>query len=243
MIYSEAPPRIFNLFFVIDVFLCPYLYMQQIWTNRLKFLKNSTFIGKYCKIQMKYQNRVKKMPQSEEITKLLQSGDSESFEKLLPLIYGELRSLATSLFRTERADHTLQPTALVHEAYLKLIKDESISWQNRAHFFGSVANSMRQILVNHAKAHCRQKRGGGQTLIELDDSIGSNCLNIDVLALHESLEALAFLDERQAKIVELRFFGGLTLNETAAALEVSTATVSREWEMARTWLFRRLSGT
>lgn len=177
-----------------------------------------------------------------EITGLLQAGDGAALEKLLPLVYDELKSLANGLFRRERAGHTLQPTALVHEAYLKLVgEDGKISWQNRAHFFGIAANSMRQILVNHAKARNRQKRGGGQTLIVLDDSISfSYAKDLDVLALHEALEMLAQLDGRQAKIVELRFFGGLTLEETAAVLEISTATVSREWEMARTWLYRQL---
>lgn len=182
------------------------------------------------------------MADSGEITRLLQAGDGESLDKLLPLVYDELKNLANSLFRRERANHTLQPTALIHETYLKLVDGNSdISWQNRAHFFGIAANSMRQILVNHAKSHNRQKRGGGRTLISLDDSINfSYAEDLDVLALHESLETLAQLDRRQAKIVELRFFGGLTLDETAEMLEISTATVSREWEMARTWLYRQL---
>lgn len=182
------------------------------------------------------------MADSEEVTRLLQAGDAESLAKLLPLVYDELRSLAAALLHRERANHTLQPTALVHEAYLKLTTGNGkLSWQNRAHFFGIAANSMRQILVNHAKAHGRQKRGGGQTLIALDDSVSfSYAHDLDVLALNEALETLAQLDGRQAKIVELRFFGGLTLEETATVLEVSTATVSREWEMARTWLYRQL---
>jgi RNA polymerase sigma factor (TIGR02999 family) len=182
------------------------------------------------------------MADSGEITRLLQAGDDQSLEKLLPLVYGELKSLAHSLFRSERANHTLQPTALVHEAYLKLVSGDNISWQNRAHFFGIAANSMRQILVNHAIARRRQKRGGGQTLMALDDSVSfPYAQDLDVIALNESLDALAQLDPRQAKIVELRFFGGLTIDETAAVLNISSATVSREWEMARTWLYCQLS--
>jgi RNA polymerase sigma factor (TIGR02999 family) len=182
------------------------------------------------------------MADSGEITRLLQDGDNQSLEKLLPLVYAELKNLANSLFRSERANHTLQPTALVHEAYLKLVSGDNISWQNRAHFFGIAANSMRQILVNHAMARQRQKRGGGQTLMALDDSVSfSYGQDLDVIALNESLETLAQLDPRQAKIVELRFFGGLTIDETAAVLNISTATVSREWEMARTWLYCQLS--
>jgi RNA polymerase sigma factor (TIGR02999 family) len=182
------------------------------------------------------------MADSGEITRLLQHGDDQSLEKLLPLVYGELKSLANSLFRSERANHTLQPTALVHEAYLKLVSGANISWQNRAHFFGIAANAMRQILVNHAKARQCQKRGGGQTLMALDDSVSfPYSQDLDVIALNESLETLAQLDPRQAKIVELRFFGGLTIDETAAVLNISSATVSREWEMARTWLYCQLS--
>lgn len=185
------------------------------------------------------------MADKAEITKLLQAGDEESLAKLLPLVYDELRSLAAALFSRERANHTLQPTALVHEAYLRLTTgSDKLSWQNRAHFFGIAANSMRQILVNHAKARRREKRGGGQTLIALDESISfSYARDLDVLALNEALETLAQLDARQVRIVELRFFGGLTLEETATMLDVSTATVSREWEMARTWLYRQLSGS
>lgn len=183
------------------------------------------------------------MAESGEVTRLLQAGDDESLAKLLPLVYNELRSLAAALLHHERANHTLQPTALVHEAYLKLTAgNDQLSWQNRAHFFGIAANSMRQILVNYAKAQRRQKRGGGQTLIALDDSVSfSYAQDLDVLALNEALETLAQLDGRQAKIVELRFFAGLTLEETATVLEFSTATVSREWDMARTWLYRQLS--
>lgn len=180
---------------------------------------------------------------SGEITNLLQNGDVDSLDKLLPLIYDELKKMASNMFRNERSDHTLQPTALVHEAYIKLVADGSgISWQNRAHFFGIAANSMRQILVNHAKARGREKRGGGRTLIALDDSVSfSYESDLDVLSLNESIETLAALDARQAKIIELRFFGGLTLKETAEVMEISTATVSREWEMARTWLYREMS--
>lgn len=182
------------------------------------------------------------MPDNGEITRLLQAGDGESLERLLPLVYGELKTLASSLFQNEREDHTLQPTALVHEAYLKLIRETNVSWQNRAHFFGIAANSMRQILVNHAKAHRRQKRGGGRTFITLDDSAGfTEPRNVDILALNEALVMLKELDARQAKIVELRFFGGLTLKETATVMEISTASVSREWEMARAWLYRQLN--
>lgn len=181
---------------------------------------------------------------SGNITEILRSGDRETLGELLPLVYGELRNIAARLFQSERGDHTLQPTALVHETYIKLVGDENISWQNRAHFFGIAARSMRQILVNHAISRQRKKRGGGRTLITLDESFGSESNeNIDVLALHEALEQLGQLDERQSRIVELRFFGGLTLKETAAVLEISTATVSREWEMARAWLYRQLSVT
>jgi RNA polymerase sigma factor (TIGR02999 family) len=183
------------------------------------------------------------MANAGEITKLLQQGDSQSLEKLLPIVYDELRGLAAALFRGEfRVNHTLQPTALVHEAYLKLIGDaDKISWQNRAHFFGIAARSMRQILVNHAVAHRAEKRGGGQTVLALDEAVSFfQTQDIEVLALHEALEKLAGLDQKQAEVVELKFFGGLTNEETAEVLQISVSTVKREWEMARSWLYREL---
>ncbi len=167
-------------------------------------------------------------------------------EELLPVVYGELRELAGALFRGEyRANHTLQPTALVHEAYIRLIGNENgISWQNRAHFFGIAARSMRQILVNHAESYRAEKRGGGQTHLVLDEAISFfQTQDIEIMALHEALEKLNGLDKKQAEIVELKFFGGLTSEETAEVLGISLSTVKREWEMARSWLFRELKST
>lgn len=184
------------------------------------------------------------MPETSNITRLLQRGDPQALEKLLPVVYDELHKIADALFRKEfRANHTLQPTALVHEVYLKLVggNGSEISWQNRAHFFGIAARSMRQILVNHAVAHNRGKRGGGQTVFALDNAVGFlQTQDIEILALHEALEQLARLDARQAEIVELRFFGGLTNEETAEVLQTSVSTVKRDWEMARCWLYREL---
>jgi RNA polymerase sigma-70 factor, ECF subfamily len=183
------------------------------------------------------------MTKAGEITELLRRSDSQALEKLLPVVYDELHSLAAALFRREfRADHTLQPTALVHEAYLRLVEDAGeISWQNRAHFFGIAARSMRQILVNHAVAHRAEKRGGGQTVLALDDAISFfQTQSIEILSLHEALEKLETLDKKQAAIVELKFFGGLTNEETAEVLQTSVSTVKREWEMARSWLYREL---
>ncbi|MBS1794706.1 MAG: sigma-70 family RNA polymerase sigma factor [Acidobacteria bacterium] len=177
-----------------------------------------------------------------EITKILQAGDRAALERIFPVVYDELREIAGALFRNEfRADHTLQPTALVHEAFLRLAGGKEISWQSRAHFFGIAARSMRQILVSHAVAHNAAKRGGGETVIALDDAVSFfQTRDIEILALHEALERLAALDGRQAGIVELKFFGGLTNEETAEVLGVSVSTVKREWEMARSWLYREL---
>ena len=182
------------------------------------------------------------MPENQNITRLLQQGSPEALEQLLPVVYGELHKIADTLFRREfRANHTLQPTALVHEVYLKLVGGSEISWQSRAHFFGIAARSMRQILVNHAVAHNAGKRGGGQTVLALDNAVGFfQTQDIEILALHEALEELARLDARQAEIVELRFFGGLTNEETAEVLQISVSTVKRDWEMARIWLYRAL---
>lgn len=159
----------------------------------------------------------------------------------MPLVYDELRRLANHYLRQERSDHTLQPTALVHEAYLKLIDQSRVDWQNRAHFFGVAAQSMRRILVDHARSHRASKRGGVQQKLALDEAVDySQPRDIDLLALDDALNLLAKLDERQSQVVELRFFGGLTIEETAAALGVSPATVKVDWSMAKAWLHREI---
>ena len=176
----------------------------------------------------------------EGITQLLlkwSDGDSSAREELMPLVYGELRRLAAKYLRRERVNHTLQPTALVNEAYLRLIDQQKVEWQNRAQFFGLAARLMRNILVDHARSHQAAKRGGGQLSVSLSraDRV-SEKPEIDLVALHETLERLAAHDEQKGRIVELRFFGGLTIEETAEVLEISHATVERDWKMARAWL-------
>lgn len=180
------------------------------------------------------------------ITQLLlefKSGKSEALDELLPAVYDELRRLAHSYLNSERGDHTLQPTALVHEAYLRLTRQKPIEWQNRAHFFGIAARLMRQILVDYARARGREKRGGAYaTRVTLDKAFGfAAASSFDVLILDEALYRLEKLDAEQARIVELRFFGGLTIEETAQALDVSPATVKREWRTAKFWLLRELN--
>jgi RNA polymerase sigma factor (TIGR02999 family) len=160
----------------------------------------------------------------------------------MPLVYNELRRLADHYLRQERQDHTLQPTALVHEAYLKLIDQTRVDWQNRAHFFGVAAQVMRRILVDHARRHRASKRGGFQQKLTLDEAIDySQSRDVDLVALDDALNALARLDARQSRIVELRFFGGLTIEETAEALDISPATVKVDWSMAKAWLRREIS--
>lgn len=184
-----------------------------------------------------------RQPQPDEITQILNSADSTDLKRLMPLVYDELRRIADALFRGERAGHTLQPTALVNEAYLRLLEtDGRVEWQNRAHFFGVAARLMRQILVNHAVARNAEKRGGGQTLVPLDEAeiSGGRARAVEILELHDALEKLAALDERQARIVELRFFGGLTLEETAEFLQISVMSVRREWATAKIWLYKTL---
>lgn len=158
------------------------------------------------------------------------------------VVYGELKRLAASYLQRQRADHTLQPTALVHEAYMKLIDASQISWQDRAHFFAVAAQTMRNILVDHARAAAADKRGGGAQKIELSDAVGfsNRQEDVDLIALDDALNKLAEQDAQQSRIVELRFFGGLTVEETAEVLKISPATVKREWAMARSWLFRRM---
>ena len=173
----------------------------------------------------------------------LRDGDDKSLDDLLPLVYDELRRLANSYLSRERADHTLQPTALVHEAYLKLIGQTEVDWQNRAHFFGISARLMRQILVDHARGKNRQKRGGeGVTMIEFNDGISfSTNQPLDVLMVDEAMTKLELLDERQAKIVEMKFFGGLTVEEIGEVLDISPATIKREWATAKLLLHRMLN--
>jgi RNA polymerase sigma factor (TIGR02999 family) len=184
-------------------------------------------------------------PGSHEITQLLlawSKGDREALDRLFPLVYAELRRLAKSYMRKERAGHTLQTTALIHEVYLRLINADQIEWQNRAHFFGVAARAMRQILVEMARERGSQKRGGGARQVSLDEAMMiDEGLDEDLVAVDEALRALAQFDARKAQVVEMRFFGGLTEEEMAAALDVSPETVRRDWRLARSWLRRRLS--
>jgi RNA polymerase sigma factor (TIGR02999 family) len=187
-------------------------------------------------------------PSSKDLTQLLaewRSGHQEALTELMPLVYDELRRLASHYLRRERPDHTLQPTALVHEAYLRLIDQTSIRWQNRAHFFGIAANLMRQILINHAHSRRAAKRGGTAFKLTLDEAAGLSQTreNVDLVALDEALSRLAVLDPQQGRIVELRFFGGLTIEEAAEVLRISPATVKREWTTAKAWLHCVLTKT
>jgi RNA polymerase sigma factor (TIGR02999 family) len=179
------------------------------------------------------------------VTQLLtraQAGSAAALEELVPLVYAELRRIAGRYVRRERAGHSLQATALVHEAYIRLLKGEDLAFENRAHFLGIAARSMRQILVEHARARGAEKRGGQRQRVTLDEGVAAGGpVDVDLLALEEALERLAALNADHARIVELRFFGGLTNEETAAALDISPATVKRAWAVARAWLFRELT--
>lgn len=179
-----------------------------------------------------------------EVTKMLEdylNGNREVLDKLLPLVYGELRRLAHSYLRSERQDISLQTTALVHEAYLKLIDQHSVNFENRAQFFALSATAMRRILLDNARRHSAEKRGSGGVKISLDDlpEISVN-VNKDLIALDMALRELEEFDAQQAKIIELRYFGGLTIEETAEVLKISPATIKREWTLARAWLFKRM---
>jgi RNA polymerase sigma factor (TIGR02999 family) len=186
------------------------------------------------------------MPQApQNVTQLLigwSEGDKEALDKLVPLVYDELRRQAARYLRRERVGHTLQTTALIHEAYLKLVDQKNVHWQNRAHFFGIAAQLMRRILVDHARTKKRAKRGGSDIRVSLADATAiAKAQDLDVVALDEALERLARIDEQQSKIVELRFFSGLTVEETAEVLAISPATVKRDWSMAKAWLHREIS--
>jgi RNA polymerase sigma factor (TIGR02999 family) len=169
------------------------------------------------------------------------SGDRDALEGLIPVVYGELRRIAARYLRHERADHTLQATALVHEAYFKLIDQDHARWRNRAQFFGVAAQLMRRILVDHARTHAAAKRGGGVSPITLVDAAdASPPRGIDVIALYEALTRLTSIYPEQGRLVELRFFGGLTIEETGQAMGLSPATVKRQWAVARAWLLAHL---
>lgn len=184
---------------------------------------------------------------TQEITVCLKAwsgGNREAADRLMQIVYQEMRRLAASYLQKQRADHTLQPTALVHEAYLKLIDASQVNWQDRAHFFAVAAQTMRNILVDHARAVAADKRGGGAQKIALDEAVGlSENQEVDLIDLDEALQMLARQDETQSRIIELRFFGGLTIEETAEVLKISPATVKREWAMARAWLFRQINSS
>jgi RNA polymerase sigma factor (TIGR02999 family) len=180
-----------------------------------------------------------------EVTVLLQGwreGDRKALDALLPLVYKELRRLAHFQLRSERPDHTLQSAALVHEAYLRLVGMNPPQWESRTHFFAIAAQLMRQILVDYARRHKATKRGGSVCTLSLEDAaVTARQTEVDVVALDDALQALARIDQRQSRIVELRFFAGLSLEEISKALEVGSATVQRDWTAARAWLYREMS--
>jgi RNA polymerase sigma factor (TIGR02999 family) len=185
-------------------------------------------------------------PSSTPVTKLLvrwREGDRDALEELMPLVYDELRRLARHYLSKERSDHTLQSTALVHEAYLRLAGGNAPNWQNRAHFFGVAAHIMRQILIEHARGRGAAKRGGNALRLEIDEALAlPQRIDVDVVALDKALNELSELDTQQGRIVELRFFGGLTIEDTSEVLGISPATVKRDWVTARAWLYRAMTG-
>jgi RNA polymerase sigma factor (TIGR02999 family) len=179
-----------------------------------------------------------------DVTSLLRAwgeGDTQARDQLMPLVYGELRRRARAYLRRERGGHTLQPTALVHEAYLRLVRQDSSGWKNRDQFYGVAAQMMRRILVDHARAHGMAKRSGQWARVSLVEALAQqDAVDVDVLDLDRALTELAVFDSRKSQVAELKFFGGLSLAETGHTLGISVATVEREWQAARAWLFLRL---
>ncbi len=185
------------------------------------------------------------MSEGSEVTRLLSAinaGDPGAKEALVPVVYAELRILAESYMRKERSGHTLQPTALVNEAWIRLADQSRVEWKGRAHFFGIAAQAMRRILVDHHRRRTASRRGGERAVTLIDDAADTFSDPLDLLALDEALDQLAEMDPRAARVVELRFFGGLSVEETAAVLDVSEPTVKRDWRSARAWLYGRLAG-
>jgi RNA polymerase sigma factor (TIGR02999 family) len=183
-------------------------------------------------------------PSPKEVTRLLVdwgNGDQAALDELIPLVYDELRRVAGRYMRRESQDHTLQTSALVNEAYLRLVDQRSVQWQNRAHFFGVAAQLMRRILVDHARSRSRAKRGGGAQMVSLDEQAVMSKEVAEVIALDEALKTLAEMDLRKSQIVEMKFFGGLTNEEVAEVLKVTSRTVEREWRKAKAWLNRAIN--
>ena len=180
-----------------------------------------------------------------DVTQLLVDwgkGDKQALDRLMPLVHDELHRIAGRYLRRERQGHTLQTTALINEAYLRIVDQKSVNWQSRAHFFGVAAQMMRRILVDHARSHLYAKRGGGAQKLALDEAIAKpQERDLDLVALDDALTGLAEIDPQQSRIIELRFFGGLTIEETAEVLSISPATVKREWNMAKAWLYGEIS--
>jgi RNA polymerase sigma factor (TIGR02999 family) len=183
--------------------------------------------------------------ESRDVTRLLaewQAGDQSALDRLMPIVYNELRRIAARYLHSERTGHTLQTTALVHEAYLRLVDETHIQWQGRAHFFGVAATLIRNILVDHARTQKAAKRGGGAQKLSLDEALAVPAGHeTDILAVDDALQALSKIDKQQGRIVELRFFAGLTIEETAEILQISLSTVKRDWILAKTWIYRELS--
>jgi RNA polymerase sigma factor (TIGR02999 family) len=187
------------------------------------------------------ENRMDTAPDVTQLLLAWSDGNRDALDELTPLIYRELKKLAESYLRRERVGHTLQPTALAHEAYIKLIDQQNVRWQNRAHFFGIAAQAMRRILVDHARARLAGKRGSGAAVVALDEAVDVSDQRADqLIALDEALKSLAELDPDKSRVVELKYFGGMTLEEIAEVLGVSRATVIREWRMAKAWLYGEL---
>jgi len=181
-----------------------------------------------------------------DVTQLLaqwSGGDQAALDRLMPLVYGELRRLASAYLRRERSNHTLQSTALVHEAFMRMVHQHDVQWKNRAHFFAIAAQMIRRILVDYARSQHAEKRGSGAVKLALDDAMAVPLAgsDVDLLGLNDALDLLTELDERQSRIVELRFFTGLSIEETAEVMQISPATIKREWQTARAWLFREMT--
>lgn len=186
------------------------------------------------------------VPTDSDITVLLRAhraGDADALSRIVPLLYDELRRIARGRLRRERVDHTLQPTEIVHEAFLKLAPNQRVDWRGRSHFFAVASRAMRQVLIDHAVRRGAAKRGGGAASVTLDDQAAASQRPLDeIIELERALSLLEAVDERQARVVECRYFGGLSIEETAEALGLSEATVSRDWTFARAWLHDRLAG-
>jgi RNA polymerase sigma factor (TIGR02999 family) len=225
---------------------CPEFQDDQLSTHVAQMVRELPHWSSFDRSGAPQAGHTWRVPAEADVTGLLlrwSAGDAEALERLTPVVYDDLKRLARALLRQERPSHTLSPTALVHETYLRLVDQRRVAWKNRTYFFGAAAHIMRRVLVDHARAHTSHKRGGSSVIVAIeDDTVAIEGFSAEILDLDLALNQLAHLDPRKVQVIEMKYFAGMTNQEIAAALDLSHATVERDWKLARAWLIRAMHG-